>query len=76
MEEIDIEKYLQSILLKFRIGMSLLRDGKEIPAHEKLQGVSDNISALLNKIVNDRIESHADSFLDKTDSDKIESNTN
>jgi len=47
MTEQDIG-YLKQLLIKMELGLSLLRDGKEIPAYAKFQGVRDNISKFIN----------------------------
>ena len=48
MTDQEIE-FLKQTVIKIEIGLSLLRDGKEIPAHAKLQGVRDNMIRFINQ---------------------------
>ena len=47
MKEQEVES-LKQILIKVENGLFLLRDGKEIPAYAKFQGVRDNIVSFIN----------------------------
>jgi hypothetical protein len=49
----NILECLKNILIKFETAKLLIRDGKEIPAYEKMQGIGDNINKLAQYIEKD-----------------------
>lgn len=68
MESKEIEEYVRRVLFKVEIVKSLLKDGKEIPAYEKLQGVYDNLAALIHYLQTENSENNRDTDIQKTGS--------
>ena len=68
MEQKEIENYIRRVLIKVEIAKSLLKDGKEIPAYEKLQGVYDNLAALVHYLQSDNSEDNRDTDISKVSS--------
>lgn len=68
MEQNKIEEYIRHVLFKVEVVKSLLKDGKEIPAYEKLQGVYDNLAALLHYLQQEKNENNTDTDIPKASS--------